>query len=153
MQLLPMRPSMPPSPIVSTRVHRGMGATMERRRHPRFPTVEDRARLSWADGAGSCEQTAFLVDISRSGARLTSHALIPIETTLKLSLYGGDEYEVDVPGRIVRVGQCAGVGFLIHVEFLKPCPDTLFERAIGWPNCVVLDYDAWVGHAKQKRRA
>jgi hypothetical protein len=98
MQLPTMHPWSTPSPGIPSVVPDGVAATVELRRHPRFPAVEDQARLSWGDGAGSSERPAFLVDISRGGARLTSKDFIPDATTLKISLHGEHDNAAEVLG-------------------------------------------------------
>ena len=111
---------------------RGEPRAADRRACPRFPVVENRARLDWGDSDGFQVVDARLVDISRGGAALETEQPLPVGDPVWFCL--------DPDGRALGVGarvlgcQRDWLEYRVRLRFDEPCPEPLLRLAIRGPS-------------------
>jgi hypothetical protein len=105
-------------------------ATEERRRSPRYPTVEQRAWLGWwtaPDEFGTVP--VHLQDISLSGARLLA-AEPPLPHQFVWFCLGVPDPAECVQAKVLAVTPRAEGDFVVRIAFGIPCPQNLYRIAI-----------------------
>ncbi len=112
--------------------HSGTNATEDRRREPRHEAVEDRTWLGWWVGMEFLTIAVRLIDISRGGAALETPEPPPVGEPVWLCLQG-TRWSGSAAGTILGESPIDPErGFhRVRLEFEKPCPDKLFEMAVG----------------------
>jgi hypothetical protein len=105
----------------------------ERRMWERYPARVSRASLSWIEGAGEVTTNGELLNISGGGAAFIGTVVPPSGVTIWLQLDAGPQHvdPVDpVESRLVATSEDPSGIRIAHIQFVGPCPMTLFELAV-----------------------
>ncbi|CAN5895975.1 hypothetical protein BH23PLA1_BH23PLA1_22380 [soil metagenome] len=104
----------------------------DRRREPRHEAIEDRSWLGWWVGLEFVAIAARLLDISQRGAALSTPEPPPVGKPVWLCLQG-PRWSGSAEG--VVLGQSPidpeGGHYRVRLEFEEPCPEELFDMALG----------------------
>jgi hypothetical protein len=102
----------------------------ERRSCQRCPARETRASLIWLDPDVGRLAPGKLINISGGGAAVATHAALPEQRSVWLTLNVETGSVTPVRCRLVSIAIDASGSRIARLKFVEPCPIDLFELAV-----------------------